>query len=167
MYKIPSTYYRFCYGNFCIPTENFSCEGGVGIYRGQISRASVADCVGDEVFARDSGIIDDFEHARTLSSPDIDRVKMAPLSSEEFRDSGEVCLREIVYVDVIADPGTIGGIVVISVDIDFSSLAYCDIENIGEEIIRNPGRAFSNISRRVRSNRIEIPQSKCVPEFGR
>jgi hypothetical protein len=70
----------------------------------------------------------------------------------------EVAPCEIDDVDVVADAGAVGRVVVVAEDRQLLELAHCDLHDERHQIVRQPRRVLADAAALVGTDRIEVPQ---------
>jgi len=71
--------------------------------------------------------------------------------------------REVLDVDVVAQCGAVGGVVVATEDPQLLELADRDLSDEGHEVVRDPLRVLPDRPRRVRPDRVEVAQQGNPP----
>ncbi len=74
-----------------------------------------------------------------------------------------MCLYQVIHIDIIPHSRTIWRIIIIPEYVERISFPESNVEDIGEEIIRNTLRGFSDPPRWMGTDRVEIPEGRHAP----
>ena len=139
--------------------------GRIGIAGSNIARPSFDDLIGDFAAAVLFKRPDDLENRISVAGAEVESID--PLVAANPCNGRKMSFCEVNDVDVIPHAGSVGGIVVVSVDRKMVKLSAGDPCDIGQKIIRNAVRLFTDQSRRMCADRIEIPKKRDCPIFVR
>mmetsp|Transcript_9775 Transcript_9775/g.32716 ORF Transcript_9775/g.32716 Transcript_9775/m.32716 type:complete len:230 (-) Transcript_9775:1168-1857(-) len=86
-----------------------------------------------------------------------------PFDREELVHSSNMSLGKIHHMDVVADSGAVGSVVVVSKHSQLLELADCNLGHVRHKIVGNARWVLSDLATRMCSHRIEISQVDDLP----
>ena len=73
-----------------------------------------------------------------------------------------MCLCKVYHVDVVANTGSVGRVVVVSKYLQLFSDAHCCLRNEGDEVVGNAVGKFADECRRVRADGVEVAKDDAL-----
>ena len=105
--------------------------------------------------------LDNVQNGVTHTGADV--VRLHPGDGTGTVQRHEMRPRQIYHVDIVADTGAVMGLVIIPVDVQIRALALRHLRDVGEQVVGNPLRILADEPRRMRADRVEVPQERNTP----
>ena len=107
--------------------------------------------------------MDEGQHAQTGSGSEVEDFNLFTIFRMEHSiNSLNMRFRKIHHVDIVTNARTIGGVIVISEDLQLLTETGSGLRDERQKVLRYAIRQLTDLSRWVRANRIEITQDGSV-----
>src|SRR5699024_9926272 len=119
------------HGVLCLPSQVVGGGGRVGVAGGDVTGAALDDLEGD---GDPGGLL---EGAHTFqdggSPPGTEVVHAAPVRVGQVGDCGQVAAGQVHHVQVVTDPGAVGGVVVVAEHFEAWTVPRGHLGDVGEQ----------------------------------
>ena len=134
---------------------------GIGVGRGDVAGAPGRDLVGDVPADGGAERPDHLEHAGAPPGAEVPHV--APAHLGEPVERGQVAPGEVDDVDVVADAGAVGGVVVVAEDLQLLPAADGHLGDERHQVVRDALRVLTDAPGPVGAHGVEVAQEADRP----
>ncbi len=129
--------------------------GGVGVAGGDVAGAAGLDSVGNVDAGCGHEGVHQLEHGGALAGAQVVDAHAGLLDGLEGRD---VAAGQVDDVDVVADAGAVGGVVVVVEDAQLLKLADGDLGDVGHQVVGDAGGVLAHGAALVGADGVEVAQ---------
>ncbi len=145
----------------CVPAQHFTRQRRIGIAGIDIAGTARLNPVRHVPSGSGFKRLDNVQNGVTHTGADV--VRLHPGDGTGTVQRHEMRPRQIYHVDIVADTGAVMGLVIIPVDVQIRALALRHLRDVGEQVVGNPLRILADEPRRMRADRVEVPQERNTP----
>src|SRR5699024_10205694 len=149
------------HGVLCLPPQVAGGGGRVGVAGGDVTGAALDDLEGD---GDPGGFL---EGAHTFQDggapPGTEVVHAAPVRVGQVGDCGQVAAGQVHHVQVVTDPGAVGGVVVVAEHFEVWTVPRGHLGDVGEQVVGHPLGVLPDEAAGVCTDRVEVTQGDDAP----
>ena len=107
--------------------------------------------------------VDQFQYGYTVAGSEIEIFNIFfRLATQHTIHSDHVCFSQVDYIDIVADAGPVGSIVIVAEYAQFLTDTHRSLSQIRDQVLRNTVRQFADLCSRMSTDRVEVAQDDAL-----